>query len=442
VAVGTLQGRALAIAETYLGGIGDRWTKHDQAVIHRARDIQHHFGPDGELLIAAAILHDIGVAPDIPRLGMSGLNAGRFLRAQGFPDRLTNLVANASCASIAARLRGLDEEFREFTDEQGVMRDALLYCCLTNGPDGTRITFEEREHELLHRLRHDAVHMEHLRLAHDVFSGAVARTEARIGISQTVLSRVVHIPGLINVRDVGGLRAGTRQVLSGILYRSEAPIDLDSSGLESLSRLDLNSVIDLRGQGGGEFVPTSLPGHVRRMSFPIPPPLDDDGDGLLEQVLGGKLSDYSVAELGDMYIRFLELHARSFGAAVGFLADPVNLPCLVHCSAGKDRTGVLVALVLGMLGVSREDILEDYESTTHFRAHRAEQLRAGLVEAGTSWDRVEPLFGAPRAALAIALDHIGDPAEFLVTHAGVPQATIDRLRRTLIADVRTGAGEI
>ena len=79
---------------------------------------------DGELLVGAALLHDIGYAPDLASSGFHALDGARYLRGIDGPDRLVNLVAHHSCATVEAEVRGLSGELAEFEDEgtRGVPR--------------------------------------------------------------------------------------------------------------------------------------------------------------------------------------------------------------------------------------------------------------------------------------------------------------------------------
>ena len=119
--------------------------RHVQGVARQAERIAAVVGADGELLVAAAWLHDIGYAPELADAGFHPLDGARFLRRQGADGRLCGLVAHHSCAVIEAEMRGLAEDLlTEFPREESTVSDALTYCDLTTGPDGQRLTVEER----------------------------------------------------------------------------------------------------------------------------------------------------------------------------------------------------------------------------------------------------------------------------------------------------------
>lgn len=250
--------------------------------------------------------------------------------------------------------------------------------------------------------------------------------------------RLLATAGFRNLRDLGGLptRSGG-SVRSGLVYRSEAPTDLSEGQLEELGRLGLRTAVDLRAEGREDvFVAPTLPEGVRRLEAGVVPPADPSGKGLLQQVMDGELLDYSAADLGGMYVEFLESTAPAFGRALGYLADPDNLPTLVHCHAGKDRTGLVIAMVLDVVGVSRELVLEDYELTTHARAYRRQEIEETLRARGTEWERVSPLFVAPAETLEIALAHLeteyGSVHGYLVGPGELPEPALERLTALLV----------
>jgi protein-tyrosine phosphatase len=250
--------------------------------------------------------------------------------------------------------------------------------------------------------------------------------------------RLREMAGFRNLRDLGGLPvAGGGTIRPGRVYRSEAPTGLEDGQLDELRGLGLKSAIDLRHQAGEDvFVASTLPESVRRLDAGILPPADPTGKGLLQQVMDGELDEYSAAQLGEMYVDFLDTRGPAFGQAVGYIADPANLPTLIHCHAGKDRTGIVVAIVLEVVGVPRPVILDDYELTTVCRAYRRAEVEGTLRDVGTEWERVAPLFTAPRESLEIALDHLvrehGSVREYLLGPGEASEQVIDHLGERLV----------
>jgi hypothetical protein len=157
-----------------------RWA-HVQGVGRRVRKVTPLFAvDDGELLIGAALLHDVGYAPDLAVTGFHPLDGARYLQAVGSPVRLVNLVAHHSCAALEAELRGLSDEMAVFEDERSPLRDALWWADLTTTPDGEKTTAAERMAEIQSRYGPDDLVSRFIREAREDLDAAVVRTEHRL----------------------------------------------------------------------------------------------------------------------------------------------------------------------------------------------------------------------------------------------------------------------
>ncbi|WP_229073424.1 HD domain-containing protein [Actinoplanes sp. DH11] len=141
---------ARTLAETLLGGMGDRW-RHTAGVAARASDLALALGLDHDLLVAAAWLHDIGYAAPLVDTGFHPIDGARHLTAEGWPARVAGLVAYHSGARFVAEVRGLSAALAEFPDERSVVSDALTYADQTVGPRGDRVDPAARYAEMLHR---------------------------------------------------------------------------------------------------------------------------------------------------------------------------------------------------------------------------------------------------------------------------------------------------
>jgi putative nucleotidyltransferase with HDIG domain len=127
-----------------------RWA-HVIAVAGKARLIGRELGRDGELLEAAAWVHDIGYTPDLADCGFHPLDGARYLRDLDAPERVVDLVAFHSSAWAEAQEFGVADELVHFRDERTLTRDLLWYCDMTTGPDGTDLEFEDRMAEVRKR---------------------------------------------------------------------------------------------------------------------------------------------------------------------------------------------------------------------------------------------------------------------------------------------------
>jgi len=169
--------RAAALLEVQLPR---RWA-HVQGVAARARVAAPMFtGNDGDLLTAAAVLHDVGYSPEVAHTGFHPLDGARALRDMTSDDRLVALVAHHTCAYREAELRGLSAELTEWIDEETPLRDALWWADMTTSPDGVTVAFDDRLKEIQERYGPQDLVTFFIRQAAPELRGAVERTEARL----------------------------------------------------------------------------------------------------------------------------------------------------------------------------------------------------------------------------------------------------------------------
>jgi protein-tyrosine phosphatase len=165
--------------------------------------------------------------------------------------------------------------------------------------------------------------------------------------------RRLALEGAWNFRDLGGyVGAGGRPVRWRRLFRADGLDRLTAADIEQVAALGLRTVIDLR--TGDEVSKGRLStdaGDVNWHHLPmldVLPPRED---------YNGWVGPEYVA---DQYLAMLQSAEDSVSSFLGLLADPGSYPLVYHCFAGKDRTGVLTALILGLLGVEDHEIISDY----------------------------------------------------------------------------------
>jgi hypothetical protein len=132
-------------------------------------------------LVAAGYTHDIGYAPGLKRTGLHQLDGARFIRTLG-DQRLACLVAHHSEARFEVVIRGHERELAEYTREDTMVYDALVYCDLTTGPDGKNMTFEDRIREVYERYGEGDISRA-LRMAEPYLKAAVDRIVQAINAS-------------------------------------------------------------------------------------------------------------------------------------------------------------------------------------------------------------------------------------------------------------------
>jgi protein-tyrosine phosphatase len=232
------------------------------------------------------------------------------------------------------------------------------------------------------------------------------------------------IDGLVNLRDLGGFatESGATTRL-GRLLRSESPHRLTEAGMRAMLDLGIGAVIDLRTTSEREQRPSPLvDAGVRGAHAPIFTDEEEYPDHL--------------TTAGEVYCWWLRERQNGVARAMTAIADAPSAPILVHCHAGKDRTGVIVALVLRLAGVSVDDIADDYAISGVQLADMLARDRITAVERGMDPVRVERLFTVPREAMLYTMECVekehGGPVS-LLRNIGLDDARIERLTNLLLS---------
>lgn len=249
------------------------------------------------------------------------------------------------------------------------------------------------------------------------------------------VSRDTTFARVFNLRDLGGLPAdGGRRLQRGRLFRSDSPHRATVDDLAVLRGLDLNLVLDLREhRERQDFGIVADEVASRRTHLPV-----------FDITLGDTSFDEEMAEASRRhgrpgeYLFMLERGAPTFVEALQLLATPDHLPALFHCAVGKDRTGVLAALVLTLIGVPEQEVAADYARshpglvalTTWAEDHEPEYgrfLRGHAPAEGDRWTTAQMMLGF----LELVADRHGS-LEAFITSAGLPDDVPGRLRDLLL----------
>jgi len=176
--------------------------------------------------------------------------------------------------------------------------------------------------------------------------------------------------GIVNFRDIGGARVPDGRVVKrGFWYRGAALNDATDADLAGLKGLGIGLIFDLRSTGEATGRPDRLPEGVPYRNVPAVRSLEQTGQELLDWGRFVRQLNESAAVLAavensqhgpdSIYAEMIRQPA-AFNDLLHELLTRPDRPVYVHCSAGKDRTGVASALLLRLLGVARQDVLADY----------------------------------------------------------------------------------
>lgn len=237
-------------------------------------------------------------------------------------------------------------------------------------------------------------------------------------------TRHLQLEGTYNVRDTGGYATEDGQTTRWrTLLRGDSLHQLTNAGQAELVAAGLRTVIDLRhaaelAESPNVFATSTT---VRYLNVP-----------LIENAPRAVEAPSTLADIYEGIIAASHARIRQIFAA---LAEPGAFPALVHCTAGKDRTGIVVALLLGTAGVPAATVAADYALTETFlgREWLAERKRI-IVASGGNWARFETLMGSPEELMLRTLADIearyGGVRQYLLA-IGVPRAHLDAVRAAL-----------
>lgn len=242
--------------------------------------------------------------------------------------------------------------------------------------------------------------------------------------------RELSIEGMSNVRDLGGLptRDG-KKVKAGVVVRSDNPKGMTEQGhIDLMTVVGPRTMIDLRIEVEVEHDGYTIKDEsVTVVNFPMLP---------LSGVTPAQIEAGAFDNLIDDYMGQIEINADSVLSALRIIASSDQHPILFHCTAGKDRTGIVSAMLLDILGVEHETIAADYHLTTENMLPIIERIRNAPVykENGLAFAPAWIFSSDPETMLAF-LERMtakyGSAEGWALQH-GLTQAEIDAIREHLL----------
>jgi protein-tyrosine phosphatase len=246
--------------------------------------------------------------------------------------------------------------------------------------------------------------------------------------------RRIQLEAGFNFRDLGGHEtAGGRRVRTGVLYRADTLHRLTAADLDVLRGLGLRTVIDLRTRTELErFGRAGLTDdEVAHHHLPMV-------DEVRSPEARAREDEPTPVQRGELYLRMLEGGGPAVAASLRVLAARDSLPAVFHCTAGKDRTGVLAAVVLGQLGVPDDAIADDYALTEEtveatrawLDANERDPERAAARASYPAW-----VWEAPAETMLAFLSKVRDEhgsITDLLLGLGLSPATLDDLAVALL----------
>jgi protein-tyrosine phosphatase len=249
-----------------------------------------------------------------------------------------------------------------------------------------------------------------------------------------VADRLVPLDGPANFRDIGGYETGHgRMVRTGRLFRADSLSYMSDADVAHVTEvLGLHTVIDLRASYEVErFTHGPLADlHVRVAHVPIV-----DETRRPETADAEEAAAAETMAIDAIYLLMLQRFGHRFAAVLDLISQPDSQPAVFHCAAGKDRTGLVAMLILGLLGVDRDIIAADYALTDERMPLLMERHLArangdvALAEVGRQRWAIDA------AAMRTVVDHLvaeHGSIEGYVLAQGLEPAAIERLRTSLL----------
>jgi protein-tyrosine phosphatase len=321
---------------------------------------------------------------------------------------------------------------------------------LRTTPDSITISWNRESNTTKIALRH--VHAGQLSEAlHYIASGAqsitieglqadnryMAEVTFEDGNTIKVAERHVPLKSVPNFRDIGGYRTQDgKHVRWNRVYRASRFSNLSTEDAQTLTNMGIHLVCDLRTKGEVVAEPDKLPDGIQHLHLPA----ESSANRWLE--LGRMMFDaeYLPNLLLNAYRTvMIDQNPQIFAEIFRRLADEQNYPMVIHCAAGKDRAGIITAMILSFLGVPDEVIIADYTLSNHhyeFFRTTTQKVMLQLQMFGVSERDFDYLLIADGRLMQQALEHVhehyGTVENYLITAAGVDRATLEQVKRNLL----------
>jgi len=250
-------------------------------------------------------------------------------------------------------------------------------------------------------------------------------------------ARLLTLEGSLNFRDLGGYpTTDGRTIHWGKVYRADGLHELTAADHEILTDLGLGLVCDFRSDDEVERDPNLLPEGVEYLRLPV----QDESmqpKRIRERVEIGDIEGMDENFMAHGYIQLLENRGSQFAEVFERLVREDAPVTVYHCSAGKDRTGVMSALLLLSLGVPESIVVNDYTMTEQATRRRMEWVRLQVRLRGGDPAHMRALMGARPEVIQKAIDHLnesyGGADGYVTTKLGLSNDALGALRDRLVS---------
>ncbi|KAI0776215.1 protein-tyrosine phosphatase-like protein [Trametes elegans] len=251
----------------------------------------------------------------------------------------------------------------------------------------------------------------------------------------------VTIPGVVNVRDLGSYPTRFPGLVTrpGFVYRSGEVSHITPAGIRQLKELGVTTIYDLRSETEMVKYETPIPtlDGIEIVHTPVFKTEDYSPEAMarrFELYASGKTESFMI-----LYTQILDNAGRAFGVILRHIRDRPDSPCLFHCTAGKDRTGILAAILLKLAGVDDEIIARDYALTRVGREPAREMVMERLSKVPYFASNSEAALNmfSSRAETMLAFLHLledryGGVEAYLKNYVGLTDNDIAAIRKNFL----------
>ncbi|WP_028401657.1 tyrosine-protein phosphatase [Ectobacillus panaciterrae] len=249
--------------------------------------------------------------------------------------------------------------------------------------------------------------------------------------------------GLYNFRDIGGGETlNGRKMKTGILFRSDELSRLSQKDLEKIKLLNIKSICDLRTPREQRSKPSRIKSEhgIQLINISIHDKSQEFTHLEFFKFLVGKSSTIDFKKImKDLYYNMAFTSSIQINEVVTLLSEQKNLPALIHCTGGKDRTGFISAVIQLLVGVPYQTVLDDYLFSNELiapRMKKVEKFIRWMSLFQISPDRIKPMLEVRREYLDEIYNDImekyGTVEDYLCQACNVQQSSLENLKHLLL----------
>jgi protein-tyrosine phosphatase len=259
-------------------------------------------------------------------------------------------------------------------------------------------------------------------------------------------SSQITIHSAPNLRDIGGhITEDGQRVRTGLLYRSEQLSGISDADMPAFAQLGLKKIYDLRTASERAAKPDRVPAGAQDVVEDVLADANQAGPAQLFQLLADPHKANAALGAGKAAAMFTKSYSElvslpsartGFAQMFGELADENNLPALFHCTTGKDRTGWAAAALLTLLGVSHEQVVQDYLHSNDYILPEYQAMIDKYTAAGVEKDILLSILGVRQEYLEASFkemhDKFGSIEDYFAKGLGIDQAGHEALRQCFV----------